>query len=160
MDITTIIVIGSGVVLLVLVAILVRGGSGGVFSPYRRKRLITRHELVMLSKIRQALRGSEYEVYPQVAMGAVMDIKSGIDPKRRLALRNRFDRKIIDFVIADREGFALVLIELDDSSHSIAKDAERDRLTASAGYPTLRYRNAKSLRPDRLRNDIKEAITE
>lgn len=158
MDVTTIIIIGGAIFLLAVGAILMKSGSGGAFSPYRRKRLITRHELVMLSKLRQALRGSDYEVFAQVAMGAVMDIKSGIDPKRRLALRNRFDRKIIDFVIADRNGYALVLIELDDSSHSLSKDADRDRLTSSAGYPTLRYRNAKSLKPERLREDIRDAI--
>lgn len=139
--------------------LLLKYASGGnAFSAYRPKRLMTRHEIVMYQKLVRALSGTPYIVCPQVSMGAVMDVKPGIENKRRLALRNRFDRKIIDFVIADAEGKARLLIELDDSSHVSSRDRDRDTLTGQAGYQTLRYRKAGSLDVRRLRQDIAEII--
>ncbi|WP_367276964.1 DUF2726 domain-containing protein [uncultured Salinicola sp.] len=146
----------AGVILALL--LLKHAGGGNAFSPYRRKRLMTRHEMVMYHKLVRALSDTPYIVCPQVSMGAVMDIKSGVDGKQRLGLRNRFDRKIIDFVIADEEGHARLLVELDDSSHVSSRDRERDSLTTSAGYRTLRYRKAGTLDVRSLRRDMAEII--
>lgn len=144
---------------LVAALLLLKYATGGdAFSAYRQKRLMTRHEMVMYKKLVRAISGTSYIVCPQVCMGAVMDVKTGIDNKKRLALRNRFDRKIIDFVIADGDGRARLLIELDDSSHVSSRDKDRDLLTSSAGYQTLRYRKAGSLDPRALRQDIAEII--
>ena len=54
--------------------------------------------------------------------------------------RNRFDRKIVDFVAFEPiTGKIAFLIEIDDSSHNTARDAERDAITESAGYITIRH---------------------
>ena len=121
------------VVGIVAAIILLRfASSDNAFSPYRSKRLLTRHEVVMYEKLERALSGTPYIICSQVSMGAIMDIKANVSNKKRLGLRNKFDRKIVDFVIVDREGRARVLIELDDSSHNPVRDAARDALTASA----------------------------
>lgn len=54
-------------------------------------------------------------------------------------MRNRFSQKIVDFVIEDRAtGGILALVELDDRSHDALRDRQRDAMTASAGYRTIR----------------------
>jgi very-short-patch-repair endonuclease len=64
-------------------------------------------------------------------------------------VRNRFGRKIIDFVLEDRaSGDVLALIELDDRTHNAAKDRSRDEITKAAGYRTVRFAAGK--RPDRV----------
>ena len=143
---------------IIIILVIVIKTTGTSYSPYTRKRLMTRPETVMYAKITEALRGSPYDLHAQVSMGAIIDVKKGVDRRKRLGLRNRFDRKIIDYVISNRNGYAVLLIELDDSSHILSKDMDRDRLTASAGYKTLRYRDVKSIPVSRLRSDIQNAI--
>jgi|GEM_PF-3130287 len=56
----------------------------------------------------------------------------------RYAVRSRFDRKMIDYVLVDDAGKVRLLVELDDRTHDAARDAARDAMTARAGYVTLR----------------------
>lgn len=55
--------------------------------------------------------------------------------------RNRFDRKVADFVICSRQLTPIAVVELDDRSHwnKRAADADRDTMLRNAGYQTLRY---------------------
>ena len=46
----------------------------------------------------------------------------------------------MDFVLFDDAGVAQLIVELDDSTHKAEKDSARDKLTAGAGYETLRVR--------------------
>lgn len=156
----TSLLIAGGVVICAVVigAIILTRKVSSKFNPYRKKPLMTKPEVVMLSKIRGALKGSGYDVHAQVAMSAIMDLKSTVNGRERFRLRAKFDRKIIDFVITDRSGNAVVLIELDDYTHISSKDYERDRMTKNAGYPTLRYRGVKAVSQDKLRNDIIKAV--
>jgi hypothetical protein len=56
--------------------------------------------------------------------------------------RAKFDRKIADFVVCDREALRVVaLIELDDRMHTAQADRQRDALTNAAGYKTIRYKS-------------------
>ncbi|WP_457350897.1 DUF2726 domain-containing protein [Sphingomonas sp. UYP23] len=60
-------------------------------------------------------------------------------PGHYLRTRYKFSSKIVDFVIEDRaSGAILALVELDDRSHDAARDRQRDAMTASAGYRTVR----------------------
>lgn len=152
-----VLLISAGILILVIALVIVSRGSRP-FSPYRRKRLMTQHETVMYHKLVRALSGTPYIVCPQVSMAAIMDVRSGIENRRRLGLRNRFDRKIVDFVIADADGHARLLVELDDSSHVLSRDRDRDEITRDAGYTTLRYRKAGKLDPRDLRRDIADII--
>lgn len=101
-----------------------------------RKRFLTDAEARMLGLLEAAL--PQHRVMAQVAMGALL--KAGESNRRRaVATRNRFSSKIVDFVILTRDTAEVIaLVELDDSSHSVLKDAKRDAMTAAAGYRTIR----------------------
>jgi very-short-patch-repair endonuclease len=72
-------------------------------------------------------------------MGALLQPARGTSKQNYLSVRNRFSQKMVDFVAEDRaSGAILALIELDDRSHNPIKDIMRDRMTASAGYRTIR----------------------
>lgn len=72
-------------------------------------------------------------------MAALVDCAGGLTRSQRASARNRFDRKIVDFVLEDRSsGDVLALVELDDRTHSVARDRKRDEITRAAGYATIR----------------------
>ena len=104
-----------------------------------KKPLLTANEKEFLRRLEQAL--PQYRVYPQVAMGAILDVPRQQTRRDHLRLRGRFSQKIIDFVICNANLEIITLIELDDRSHQTEKDQARDALTATAGYPTLRFQS-------------------
>lgn len=78
-------------------------------------------------------------IHAQVAMGALLKVKSGTDNRKRHQARGYFSQKVVDFVAEDRAtGEIIALIELDDRSHNVAKDKERDLMTKAGGYLTIR----------------------
>ena len=88
----------------------------------------------MFSKLRNTLE-PEYVVLAQVSFGAIL--WTWIP-----AVRNRFNRKIVDFVVCDKGFNVIAVIELDDSSHKgrEEQDADRDLLFKEAGIAVLRYK--------------------
>lgn len=113
--------------------------------PVRPRRLMTARERDVISMIEAAV--PDCRVHAQVAMGALVDCKSGLTRAQRTSIRNRFDRKVVDFVVEEKSsGDVLALVELDDRTHSDAKDRARDDITRAAGYRTIRLPAGK--RPD------------
>lgn len=114
-------------------------------TPIKSSYLMTEHEKTMFKELRQAI--PEYYIFPQVSLGAILWTKGQ-------ATRNKFNRKIADYVITNQNFNILAIIELDDKSHQgkEQQDAERDSMLKEAGYKVLRYRHM----PDKqkLRNDI------
>jgi very-short-patch-repair endonuclease len=72
--------------------------------------------------------------------------------------RNRYNRKIADFLICTKTLTPIAVIELDDVTHDkrIAQDADRDAMLRNAGYQTIRYREFPS--QTQLRQDIENAF--
>lgn len=139
-----------------------QSGGRGIFSVYESKRVVTKHEIVMLQKlVRTANAHGHYHVCPQVSMGALIDVKRFLKGKDRLRARNRFQQKICDFVIIDATGAARLVVELDDWSHKGREhqDKMRDALLASAGVPTMRIANAKNISSDQLYSDLAAYLT-
>lgn len=121
--------------------------------PVRPRRLMTDRERRVLELIEAAAPGCR--VHAQVAMAAIIDAKPGLPRGRRLGVRNRFDRKIIDYVLECREtGDVIAIVELDDRTHNVAKDAARDRVTAAAGYVTVRIPAGKRVDADLVRERL------
>ena len=114
-------------------------------TPIKSSYLMTEHEKTMFKELRQAI--PEYYIFPQVSLGAILWTKGQ-------ATRNKFNRKIADYVITDQNFNILAVIELDDKSHQgkEQQDAERDSMLKEAGYKVLRYPNMPS--KEKLRNDI------
>ncbi|MAM83914.1 MAG: hypothetical protein CL472_04480 [Acidobacteria bacterium] len=130
--------------------------SGRQISPYAPKRLMTDHEKVFFPKLEKAAsRLGGYRVFPQVAMSAIIDTHRDLAQSARLATRNTFDRKIIDFVIVDENMHVVMIVELDDRTHRSDKDARRDSITAGAGYATVRLRNGRKITIDQIERELR-----
>jgi len=103
-----------------------------------RKKLLTANEKEFMGRLRKAL--PEFQVMAQVSMGALMDVAPGSSPSPD---RDRFlfASKIVDFVICTPDNEVVALVELDDRTHDVKKDADaqRDALTSIAGYTTIRW---------------------
>ena len=113
----------------------------------RKSRPLTMNEQPMFTKLREVLE-PEYIVLAQVSFGAILWTRSK-------AIRNRFNRKMVDFVICDKGFNVIAVIELDDSSHKgkEERDAERDLLLNEANITVFRYKFI----PEswKIRDDIK-----
>jgi len=154
MDLTGIVVIAfiAAIMLAVLNAV---GGAGAL--RVEPRRLMTERERRVIAMIEAAAPGCR--VHAQVAMGALMDARKGLDRKRRRSIRNRFDRKIVDYVLEDRaSGDVVAIVELDDRTHNAAKDEARDRLTAAAGYITIRLPAGKGVNAPLVRERISPVL--
>ncbi len=123
--------------------------------PFRveRRALLTPNEQDFLGRLEEAF--PEYRVMAQVSMGALMSpaVKGGTP--EYLSIRGRFAQKVVDFVLLDGSCEVVALVELDDRTHRLDRDATRDAMTAAAGYVTLRYQSRDKPRPAQLREDLK-----
>lgn len=118
-----------------------RKGSGVI----KARKPLTEREQSMYFRLAAAL--PEHVVLSQVSFSALLTTKTR-------ATRNRFDRKVADFVICRRSFSVLAVVELDDSTHKGREneDSAREKLLTDAGYKVLRYRHI----PDeaKIRADI------
>lgn len=120
-----------------IVAVLLNRFSRRPIVRVQARPLLTQREREVLVLIERAVPHAR--VYGQVALGALLRAAPGQNRSERAIARNGFSQKIVDFVIESRvTGTVLALVELDDRSHDAAKDAQRDAMTAAAGYRTVR----------------------
>lgn len=109
-------------------------------SRLRRKPLLTPNEAEFFHRLQRAL--PRFHVFPQVSFAAFLTDDGKLSRKAQWAVRAKFDRKIADFVICDRETLKIVaLVELDDRTHDPKTDRQRDAITNAAGYKTIRYQS-------------------
>jgi len=126
------------VALLVYAGVIKPAALIRLFQPYRARELLTANERDMFARLAKAL--PEKHVFPQVAMGALVMVAPSMGEAVGRGIRARFDRKIVDFVVVDRETFDIeAIVELDDQTHDPKRDAARDRITRGAGYKTVRF---------------------
>ena len=120
------------VLVMAILGVLAKGGTSGTGEKPKRKWLLTKNEAAMYNRLAQTL--PDKVIFAQVSF-------AGLLTARGRATRNRFDRKIADFVVCDMALQVLAIIELDDSSHRgrESNDAARDKLLQDAGYRVLRY---------------------
>jgi len=139
--------------LLLFLAMLAVRGNAKSRAPLRlqRKPVMTAREQQMYRLLQTAL--PECTVLAQVAFSALVTAKGW-------ANRNRFDRKVADFVLCSQQLNVIAVIELDDRSHlgRERQDGERDAMLRLAGYVTLRYANFPTQQA--LRTDIEQLLTQ
>ncbi len=113
-------------------------------TPIKSSYLLTEHEKTMFQKLKQL---PDCHIFVQVSLGAILWTKSW-------QTRNKFNKKIADFVVTDTNFKILAVIELDDKSHDnkIEADKVRDAMVREAGYKVLRYRTVPSR--EQLAKDI------
>jgi very-short-patch-repair endonuclease len=115
-------------------------GRAPRISGIQPKPLMTENEKSFYLRLQRALPG--HIVFPQVSFAAFLTHDSRLSPKARFAVRGKFNRKIADFIVCDRETLQIAaLIELDDRTHVASADRQRDELTAAAGYKTIRFQS-------------------
>lgn len=107
-----------------------RRASGDI----KPKMLLTEREQPMFFRLRQAF--PDDVVLAQVAFSALLTAKD-------LPTRQRFNRKVADFVVATKAFEVLAVIELDDASHRGREvhDSKRDSMLEQAGYRVLRFKH-------------------
>lgn len=113
-------------------------------TPIIAKRLLTEHEKILFNQLIQL---PNCYVFTQVSLAAFLHTSGW-------KTRNKFIRKIADFVITDRNLNILAVIELDDKSHDnkVEADMARDKMIQTAGYKILRYRKMPTV--DQLYSDV------
>lgn len=117
-----------------------------------KRALMTENEKEFLYRLEAAF--PQHRIMTQVCMGALMspDVRGG--SRDYLAIRGRFAQKVVDYVILDEGLEVVALVELDDKTHRLEKDALRDAMTAAAGYVTLRYRSREKPEPQAIRAEL------
>jgi very-short-patch-repair endonuclease len=90
----------------------------------------------------EELMGHRFYVFPQVNLSHLIDADAATW-RDRMVLRNRIDRKSVDFVLCDKDTVApRVAIELDGPTHRYdarrKRDALVDRAFKAAGMPFVR----------------------
>jgi very-short-patch-repair endonuclease len=115
---------------------------------YHPKKVITQFESQMFFQLKQAFPEPRYHVLAQVAFTALITSTD-------IQVRNKFNRKVTDFVILNKKLEVMAIIELDDPSHlgREQQDAARDAMFHDAGYRVLRYTSIPSIR--QLHKDLK-----
>lgn len=108
-------------------------------SHIQSKPVLTNNEKEFFYRLKRAL--PQMHVFPQVSFAAFLTDDGRLSTKARWSVRAKFDRKIADFIICDRDFKVLALVELDDRTHIARADRQRDAITKAAGYQTIRFQS-------------------
>ena len=151
--------VGAG---LVVVGIAVRRGPD---LPYvAAKGLLSPAERAFFVVLRRAV-GEDFQLFAKVRVGDILQVRPGVEGKRRFAAFGRISSKHADFVACDPRTFAVVgVIELDDRSHEREDRRRRDEFFDAAmrvaGVPVLRVPVQRSYAVAELREAVREAFGE
>ena len=113
--------------------------------PYEKKPyLMTNAEREFFFVLERAVQG-RYYIVPQVELSNLVQVEK--QKRWEYSLRNKIDRKSVDFVLFNREFFTPhLVVELDDSSHSredrIVRDGFVDRVLDKAGIKIVHIKNS------------------
>ncbi|GIW31501.1 MAG: hypothetical protein KatS3mg071_1675 [Meiothermus sp.] len=106
--------------------------------PYYAKKVLTQPEQVLYYRLVEAL--PDHLVLAQVQLSRLLGVKRGNDYQAWL---NRINRMSADFVVCNKDGSVVAVIELDDQSHQKAErqaaDTKKDKALSSAGIRVIRW---------------------
>ncbi|MEQ1933768.1 MAG: DUF2726 domain-containing protein [Fimbriimonadaceae bacterium] len=134
----------------VLILKFVIAKMGGAKFKFRTP-LLTAPEQNMYRRLVEAL--PEHVVLAQVAFSQMITVEGG-SREENFRKFGTARQKVADFVICDSSFKVIAVIELDDSSHSAAKDAMRDEIINEAGSKTIRWRATKQPSPNDIRHQV------
>src|SRR5438067_2525586 len=140
-------------ILIVLVATafiaLTKTSKGkGRAGTYRRRKLMTDNEAEFFGRLVVAL--PDHYIFPQVAMLALLDTASS-DNRKAHGDRLRIAQQRVDYVVCTRSCEVVAVVELDDRTHSHAKDQLRDSRLEQAGIRTVRFQARNKPKVDAIR---------
>ena len=89
-----------------------------------KEKFITENELKLYKVLKKVAYELKLDIFTQVALNRILEINNR---RKQQQLRNRIDRKSIDFVLYDEKTKRIVCcIELDDPTHEREDRIERD----------------------------------
>lgn len=103
---------------------------------YRQRKLMSDNEEEFFGRLVVAL--PDHYIFPQVAMSALLDAASS-DKKEAHSDRMSIAQQRVDYVVCTRRCEVVAVVELDDKTHSRAKDELRDARLEQAGIRTVRF---------------------
>jgi hypothetical protein len=118
---------------------------------YRQRKLMTDNEEEFFGRLVVAL--PDHYIFPQVAMSALLDSASS-DKKEAHSDRMSIAQKRVDYVVCTRRCEVVAVIELDDKTHSRAKDELRDARLEQAGIRTVRFQARNKPKVEAIRTMI------
>jgi hypothetical protein len=119
-----------------LVALLKNSKGTGRTGTYRQRKLMTDNEAEFFGRLVVAL--PDHYIFPQVAMSALLETTSS-DKKTAHGDRLRIAQQRVDYVVCTRSCEVVAVVELDDRTHSSAKDQLRDVRLEQGGIRTVRF---------------------
>ena len=130
-------------ILLVLAAslalALLKNSKGKVRTgTYRQRKLMTDNEAEFFGRLVVAL--PDHYIFPQVAMSALLDTASS-DKRTAHGDRLRIAQQRVDYVVCTRSCEVVAVVELDDKTHSRAKDQLRDARLEQGRIRTVRFQS-------------------
>jgi len=150
-------------VLAVLVVAVVAAQSKGAkktsrTGTYRQRKLMSDNEEEFFGRLVVAL--PDHYIFPQVAMSALLESASS-DKKVAHSDRLSIAQQRVDYVVCTRRCEVVAVVELDDKTHSRAKDELRDARLEQAGIRTVRFQARNKPKVDAIRTMILgPAVTE
>jgi hypothetical protein len=125
------------VLLATFVVVQLRGiKRKGRTGAYKRRKFMTDNEEEFFGRLVVAL--PDHYILPQVAMTALLETASS-DKKKAHGDRLRIAQQRVDYVVCTRRCEVVVVVELDDKTHSRVKDELRDARLEQAGIRTVRF---------------------
>lgn len=89
-----------------------------------KENFITDNELKLYKVLKKVAYELKFDLFTQVALNRILEVNNR---RKQQQLRNRIDKKSIDFVLYDEKTKKIVCcIELDDSTHEREERIERD----------------------------------
>jgi hypothetical protein len=105
---------------------------------YRPRKLMTDNEQEFFGRLVVAL--PDHYIFPQVAMSALIEAASS-EKKTAHSDRLKIAQQRADYVVCDKQCEVVAVVELDDKTHSRAKDTLRDSRLEQAGIRTVRFQS-------------------
>lgn len=118
---------------------------------YRKRNLMTDNEEEFFGRLVVAL--PDHYIFPQVAMSALLEAASS-DKKEAHSDRMSIAQKRVDYVVCTRRCEVVAVVELDDKTHSRAKDELRDARLEQAGIRPVRFQSRNKPKVETIRTMI------
>lgn len=107
--------------------------------PFYAQKPLTQAEQILYWRLVKSLPG--HIVLAQVSLAALLGIKKGSANRR--SLKNRIDRKVVDFAVCLKDSSVVAVVELDDATHARSDrqyaDTVKDKALTAAGIRVIRW---------------------
>ena len=117
---------------------------GNPFPFSKKSSLFTQVERSYLNMLEQAVKG-KYKIMNRVKMADILDLKSNVDAKSRIAASVKLNAKYLDFVLCDPEDMSIVaVVDLVNNNSKNGHKAVPDWFVSgafeAAGIPYIRMK--------------------